>query len=68
MNKSVVWIIAILIILGLGYFLLGSSDDSNYDSEDAGVNLEDADDSAFENVESTDQILNEITDSLNYLG
>jgi len=67
MNKILMWILILILALGLGYFLLGSSDDSNYDSEDAGVNLEDADDSAFENVESTDQILNEITDSLNYL-
>tara|TARA_Y100000310_G_C20615392_1_gene780362 strand:- start:1002 stop:1208 length:207 start_codon:yes stop_codon:yes gene_type:complete len=65
-NKAIIWIIVILIVLALGYFLIGNSGEVSEEVE-VGVNLEDADDSAFENVETTDQILNEIDDSLNYL-
>jgi hypothetical protein len=65
---ALMWIIIVIVILALGYFLLGGSETpTTTDVEDTGVNLEDAEDSAFENVETTDQILNEIDDSLNYI-
>lgn len=66
MNKSIIWIVAIVIILGLGWFLLGSSEEVT-ENTGTGENLEEAGDQAFENVETTDEILNEIDDSLNYL-
>ena len=69
MNRLVIWIIAIIILVGFGWFLLGNSgDDSDtVQVKSPGDNLEEAEDSTFENVETTDQILNEIDDSLNYI-
>ena len=61
------WIIVVLAILVIGYFLLGSSgDDSKYDDSEQESAIDEIKDEEFENIETTDQILNEIDDSLDY--
>ena len=55
------------IILIIGYFLLGSSErDSKYDDSEQESAIEEIKDEEFQNIETTDQILNEIDDSLDY--
>jgi uncharacterized membrane protein len=61
------WIIIVLAILIIGYFLLGSSEeDSRYDDSEQESAIDEIKDEEFENIETTDQILNEIDDSLDY--
>ena len=61
------WIIIVLAILIIGYFLLGSSEeDSKYDDSEQESAISEIKDEEFENIETTDQILNEIDDSLDY--
>tara|TARA_B100000315_G_C14406802_1_gene509110 strand:- start:579 stop:800 length:222 start_codon:yes stop_codon:yes gene_type:complete len=61
------WIIIVLAILVVGYFLLGfSGDDSNYEGSEQESAIDEIKDEEFEDIETTDQILNEIDDSLNY--
>ena len=54
-------------ILVVSYFLLGSSEeDSKYDDSEQESVIDEIKDEEFENIETTDQILNEIDDSLDY--
>jgi len=56
-----------LAILVVSYFLLGSSEeDSKYDDSEQESAIDEIKDEEFENIETTDQILNEIDDSLDY--
>ena len=61
------WKIVVFAILVIGYFLLGSSEeDSKYDDSEQESAISEIKDEEFENIETTDQILNEIDDSLDY--
>ena len=62
------WIIIVLAILVVSYFLLGSSEeDSKYDDSEQESVIDEIKDEEFEDMETTDQILNEIDDSLDLI-
>ena len=61
------WIVIIVLVLGLGYFLIGNSNDSaEYTDTQEGETVTEIEESQYSEVETTDEILNEIDDSLNY--
>ena len=67
MNKILMWIVIIVLVLGLGYFPIGNSDDSiKYADTQEGETATEIEESQYSEVETTDEILNEIDDSLNY--
>ena len=64
------WILLVIALIVAGYLFLSDSNDTikpEADTIDLGVNLDDAEDLSFENIETTDEILNEIDNSLDFL-
>jgi len=76
MNKKglgwLVWLILIVVVMAIGIFFLAVGDESSDVVDDTGEEGEGESevlsDSEFEDIESSDEILNEIDDSLDYLG
>jgi ATP-dependent Zn protease len=69
MNKWFLWIIIILIVVGIGYMFFGGGDgggDGGVDDSESGT-IENAPDSEYKEVDSSDEILNELDASVEFL-
>jgi flagellar basal body-associated protein FliL len=66
MNKIIIWIIVFLLILTAGYYMFTSLNEvENTNTQQS--EIENIPESEFSNLESSDEVFNEIDESLNYI-
>jgi ATP-dependent Zn protease len=65
MNKWFLWVIIILVVVGIGYMIFGGGDGGVDDSESG--TFDNVPGSDFSEVDSSDEILNELDASVEFL-